>query len=178
MIARRLESVTSVKPRSAEDGAAAEDSGRLLMKSRPSSAEATRAVLYYCVFHYITWMIKRSGTERAHVPPVRAPSCAFITRVLLCTLAEIQTVCRVRMWDGRWGRKQGGGRGFISYNYHQAIVQDSCGQYWRDPVSLKKALLVVEGDKGYIQAGSPSLSSLSGGEVGAECEPCSLSGFY
>lgn len=54
MIARRLESVTSVKPRSAEDGAAAEDSGRLLMKSRPSSAEATGAVLYYCVFHYIT----------------------------------------------------------------------------------------------------------------------------
>lgn len=56
MTARRLEPLTSVNPRSAEDGAAAEDSGRVLMKSRPSSAEATGAACFITLH-----MIKRSA---------------------------------------------------------------------------------------------------------------------
>lgn len=42
---------------------------------------------------------------------------------------------------------------------------------------IKKALLVVEGDKGYIQAGSPSLSALSGGREVQSVSPAASLGF-
>lgn len=68
------------------------------------------ALLLHVSLH-CTWL--KGARDWAHVPPVHAPSCAFITRMLLRTLAEIQTVCQVRVWDGRRGRKQGGREGGI-----------------------------------------------------------------
>lgn len=89
--------------------------------------------------------------------------------MLLCTLAEIQTVCQVRVWDGRRGRKQGEGGDLlvtITIKLLYKTPVDNIGgitEQERKSSFIKKALLLVEGDKGDIQAGSPSLSSLSGG---------------
>lgn len=81
MIARRLEPVTNVNLCSAEDRAAAEASGRVLMKSHSGRAEATRAALITAYF--ITQIKQAHDGARTggfhHAPaslhPGRDPNC-------------------------------------------------------------------------------------------------------
>lgn len=81
MIACRLKPAANVNPRSAEDGATAEASGRVLMKSHSGRAEATRAAL---ITAYFITQIKQvhdgARTGGFHHAPVslhpgRDPNC-------------------------------------------------------------------------------------------------------
>lgn len=183
MIARRLESTTSVTARSAEDGAAAEVSGRVLMISLLEQSWSHRSCVYYCIFHYITQMIKTS----AGLSP--RPACAC-TVVLFHHMHASAPPWQGSKLSGRSGCEMEDGVGSREGEriYQSQLPSSYCTRLlWTilegllsrkgSPVSLKKALLVVEGDKGYIQAGLPSVSALSGRRWVQSVSPAASLGF-
>lgn len=131
MIAGCLKSVSSVNTRSVEDGAAAEGSGRALLKSHSDKAGAPRAV--FITAYFIKQMIKRVCGS-VHASRLSMHLCAFSLRGGVCPPWQ-RSKMSVRSWcemeGGRGSRERGVG-GFISHNYHRAVVQGSRGQYRRD----------------------------------------------